>query len=347
MSVSLWSRLVRPENAGRRDAATIAFLRAEIEAQQKLIRKQASALAHSHKIFDRSSAAARIGVWECSLPDERLFWTDVVYDIFELPRGSELDRGRTLEFYAPTSLEQLRIRRTRAIEERGGFELDAEIVTAKGNHRWMRITATVECERGTPVRIFGMKQDITEEKILLDRTRYLAEYDLMTGLANRSQFQAKLAEADASGEWQGGCSALLLVDLDGFKAINDTFGHAVGDECLMQAAECLKNVCRDAKLVARIGGDEFAVLAPGGLDRAEVADIARAIVAGLDRCIDRQGHALNIGASVGIAFVDAATSAELFARADAALYAAKAAGRRTFRIFKGHRPAGPQNSQAA
>lgn len=312
-----------------REAAKVAFLRAEMAAQEKVIRRQATALEHSRKIFDRASAAARIGVWECSLPDERLYWTDVVYDLFDLPRGSALDRGTTLKCYTPTSLEQLRARRSRAIDERGGFELDAEIVTAQGNRRWIRITATVECEGGVPVRIFGMKQDITDEKILLDRTRYLAEYDLMTGLANRGQFQARLSELS---ETAGG--ALILVDLDGFKAINDTFGHAMGDECLKQAAKALEEACREATLVARIGGDEFAVLLGRDFDRARAAYLARAIVEAMSRPVDHRGSSLRIGASVGVAFIEAGTMAHLFTQADAALYAAKAAGRNTFRIFK-------------
>ena len=311
----------------RRDAALIERLRAESEAQASLIREQAKALAHSRKIFERASAAARIGVWECNLEDESLRWTDMVYDIFDLPRGSALDRKRTLQCYSEESVKTLHMLRSRAIEERSGFSLDAEITTMKGRRRWIRITATVECENGVPVRIFGMKQDITEEKILWDRTRYLAEFDSMTGLANRSQFQSRLSElghADAIG-------ALLLVDLDGFKKINDTFGHAVGDECLRQAALRLGRVCREADLVARIGGDEFAILLRSHFTLGAASDLARQIVEAMRRPVD-SGQSL--GASVGIGRPDGGSPSDLFTRADLALYAAKAAGRNTFRIFK-------------
>ena len=88
------------------------------------------------------------------------------------------------------------------------------------------MTATVQSENGVAVRIFGMKQDITDEKIQSDHIRYSAEFDAMTGLANRHRFQACLrASEDGTGTRLG---ALLLVDLDGFKQINDTFGHALG-----------------------------------------------------------------------------------------------------------------------
>ncbi|ATU93193.1 sensor domain-containing diguanylate cyclase [Phyllobacterium zundukense] len=318
----------------RRDGATVARMRAELEAKESVIREQTAALAHSRKIFDRSSAAARIGVWECSLPDETLQWTDVVYDIFDLPRGSPLDRSQIVRYYSEDSVKELHMRRSKAIEERSGFSMDAEIITAKGIRRWMRLTATVECEEDVPVRIFGMKQDITEQKILLDRTRYMADFDLMTGLANRSQFQSKLSMLCESHAERNRSGALLLVDLDGFKKVNDTLGHAVGDECLKEIANRLKEVCRDAEVVARIGGDEFAVFLGSHFDRGATANFAREIVEALSKPIDHCGQSLKLGASVGVALVDACTPSELFKKADIALYAAKAAGRNTFQIFE-------------
>lgn len=321
-----------PERARRRDAATIARLKGELAGQAELIREQGVSLAHSRKIFDRASAAARIGVWECSLPDETLRWTDVVYDLFDLPRGTLPDRQRTLACYPPSCRKVLEAMRSRAIEERSGFTLDCEITTFAGRRRWIRITATVECEDGMPVRIFGMKQDITEEKILSDRMRYLAEFDVMTGLANRGQFQARLAHAEEAG--QGAVGALLLIDLDGFKAVNDTYGHVVGDDCLKEAAARLGTVCQGADLVARVGGDEFAVLLGPHLDRGAVSGLARGIIDAMAEPVNVRGQPLKLGASVGVAFVETGAMCDLFMKADTALYAAKAAGRSTFRIFK-------------
>lgn len=325
------------------DAELIAALQARIEAQQVVIDDQAAALAHSRKTFDRASTAARIGVWECTLPDQSLTWTDVVYDIFDLPRGSTLSREETLKCYPEEAARELDRRRSKAIADRTGFSLETEIVTAAGRRRWMRITATVECVDGEPVRIFGMKQDITEEKILADRNRYLAEFDIMTGLANRSQFQAKLQllETEDAARPFG---ALLLIDLDEFKPVNDSLGHAVGDDCLKQVAQRIRSVCADAELVARIGGDEFAVLLHSGVALAEASDMARAIVAHLGYPIDCRGHHIQVGASVGIALVDDCTASQLFTMADTALYAAKNAGRNTFRIYK--RGAGPRSPKA-
>jgi diguanylate cyclase (GGDEF)-like protein len=316
------------------DADVIAALQAQLEAQAAVIREQSALLAHSRKIFDRSSAAARIGVWECSLPDESLAWTDVVYDIFDMPRGAALHRGELLKCYPDESARELNKLRSNAIAQCSGFSLDTEIVTFKGNRRWIRITATVESVDGVAVRIFGIKQDITDEKILADRNRYLAEVDVVTGLANRSRFQSTLAELDADANNGKPFGALLLIDLDEFKAVNDSFGHAVGDECLKQVGQRIRSACGDARLVARIGGDEFAAILGADLPFADISQIARAIVGDMRRPIDWHGRQLQLGVSVGIALVDGCTATQLYMMADSALYAAKDAGRNTFRICK-------------
>jgi diguanylate cyclase (GGDEF)-like protein len=288
-------------------------------------------LSHMKKLFDHSSRAARIGVWECNLPDETLAWTDMVYDLFDLPLGHPLDRNEIVKLYSEKSLAELTERRDRAIRERSGFSLDAEITTGKGNHRWIRITATVECEGNEPVRIFGMKQDITAEKQMFDEIRYLAEFDMLTGLPNRVKFQSKfetLCETDTSKEQIG----LFLIDLDGFKQVNDRLGHQAGDQCLIAAAKCLLAAVGGAELVARIGGDEFAVL-----HRYQSEDDARriadTIVTSLAGSCDDAGRKLGIGASVGVALAGGhRETKDMFAAADDALYAAKSGGRNRFRI---------------
>jgi diguanylate cyclase (GGDEF)-like protein len=306
-------------------------LRRRIAAQDALIAAQARELAHSRKIFARASEAAQIGVWECELTDNSLRWSDVVYDIFDLPRGSMPDRATALALYTPESRAEMERRRSQAIAERSSFTFDAEIVTAKGVQKFMRITAQVECEDGVAVRIFGMKQDITAEKRAVDRLRHLAAFDAMTGLANRAQFQERLAERAEAGA----LAALLLVDLDGFKQVNDGHGHMAGDACLREAAARLQVTCASADLVARIGGDEFAVLVGAGANLETIAELARAITAAMAEPFRLDGRSHTLGASVGIALAAGAAPSDLFVKADTALYAAKSGGRGTFRIFKG------------
>lgn len=298
-------------------------------AQLRLIRAEAERLAERQRLFERASAAAGIGLWECRLRDEALDWSAGVYDLFEIPRGSALRRGRTLEHYAAPSRRALDAARAGAIAAGSGFRLDAEIVTGRGRSRWIRLTATVDSVGGVPVRLFGIKQDITEEKRAADRMRARAERDGMTGLANRMAFEDRLAALCAG---QGGL--LLLVDLDGFKPVNDTFGHATGDACLTEAARRLAGICRSTDLAARIGGDEFAILLDGDLGLTAAEALAQRIIRAIGRPMQCGAATIRVGASVGLAALFGLGPTEAFARADAALYAAKGAGRNTFRTFR-------------
>jgi two-component system sensor kinase FixL len=140
---------------------------------ERLAAEQAAVIAHYKKMYDRSSALAKIGVWECKLPSEALTWTDGVYDLFELPRGSPIDRARIVELYDEPSRREMERLRAAAIHQGVSFTLDIKIRTAKGNERWLRLTGDLEREHGRPARIFGTKQDITEEKSAQERVKAL------------------------------------------------------------------------------------------------------------------------------------------------------------------------------
>ncbi len=133
----------------------------------------AASIAHYKKMYDRASALARIGVWECDLATEALTWTDGVYDLFELPRGTPIERAQIVALYDEESRAEMERLRARAIRDGGSFSLDVLIRTARGNERWLRLTADVEQEGGRPVRIFGTKQDITAAKMAEARVRAL------------------------------------------------------------------------------------------------------------------------------------------------------------------------------
>ncbi len=283
------------------------------------------------ELFDKSFKAARVGIWECSLPDQTLTWTDTVYEIFDLEPQSALNRDEIVPLYCPESRAKLTEVRSAAIKNGDGFTLDAEIVTAKGNHRWIRITAIVERDtRGEPVRIFGMKQDITAEKIMFDQIRRMSELDSLTGLASRSKFEAALESACRvqSTSLQG----LILVDLDGFKAVNDTLGHQAGDSCLREAGERLVSTVPAASIVARLGGDEFAIIVPYE-STLDLQVIGKNIVERMQITIALSGTSVEVGASVGGApIVVAAAPKDIFSSADNALYAAKREGKGRFRM---------------
>ncbi|CAN5209149.1 hypothetical protein BH10PSE12_BH10PSE12_37380 [soil metagenome] len=200
----------------------------------------------------------------------------------------------------------------------------------------MRLTAQVECVDGQPVRLFGAKQDITAEKQQWDQWRQRAERDHLTGLGNRGLFHDRFHDAAGSGSGHPPVCALVLIDLDRFKQINDRFGHSAGDACLREFAIRLQAAFRDALLVARIGGDEFAVLLGTPYSHADLGSRLNRIARVINRPVQFQGRAIPIGASMGAAIVtrpQAHDPARLFAQADAVLYAVKAAGPASGRVF--------------
>jgi C4-dicarboxylate-specific signal transduction histidine kinase len=124
-------------------------------------------------MYDRISDLAKIGVWEFDLVTEKLIWTDAVYDLFEVPRGTVLHRGDTLKFYDQRSRREMEQLRSQAIRSGSGFAMDIVIRTAKGAERCIRLTADIEQENGKSVRIFGTKQDVTADRAAQQKVQFL------------------------------------------------------------------------------------------------------------------------------------------------------------------------------
>jgi diguanylate cyclase (GGDEF)-like protein len=182
----------------------------------------------------------------------------------------------------------------------------------------------------------GIGENLSEERRALVQTSKLARLDSLTGLPNRAAMRSTLDEAlsNAASRKQG--CALLLIDLDRFKAVNDTLGHPVGDVLLKQVAQRLTVVIGDVGQVGRLGGDEFEAVLPGEEEEGRLAALAERLIEQVSRPYLIRGHSVQIGASVGIAVArPGRTYADQLIRdADVALYAAKAAGRGTFRMFE-------------
>ena len=194
----------------------------------------------------------------------------------------------------------------------------------------MRLSINAVQEGGRPVRIFGSKQDVTADRQAMENLRQQAETDPLTGLANRAIFQARYREIVGDSLNHGFASALVLIDLDCFKELNDTFGHLAGDACLCEVAQRLRRAFHNAGLVGRLGGDEFAMILRAPTDPARIARVLQQTVRMLSRPLFWNGLRLEVGASIGAALVGRPHRrriVELFAEADIALYDAKAAGR--------------------
>ncbi len=167
------------------------------------------------------------------------------------------------------------------------------------------------------------------------RLGYLAQYDQLTGLINRSLFQDRLSSAIARARREGGLVAVMFLDIDGFKDVNDRFGHAVGDELLRQVASRLVACLRETDTVARFGGDEFTVILERGKRVEDAGLVATKILKTIGSPYQVGGRELVVTASIGISVypLDGETYADLVKGADTAMYQSKAAGRNTYQYF--------------
>lgn len=184
-------------------------------------------------------------------------------------------------------------------------------------------------EQGRITHFVGVKEDITELKRLQDQLIRLAHYDQLTGLPNRFLFMDRLGRLLARARRHETPFAVLYLDLDAFKAVNDTLGHAAGDDLLAEAGRRLQSCVRESDTVARMGGDEFTVLLEDAGDRDHAGRVARQIVSAISAPYLIQGAEARVGISVGVAFHpwDGGDCDTLLRAADAALYRVKQTGR--------------------
>jgi diguanylate cyclase (GGDEF)-like protein len=179
-------------------------------------------------------------------------------------------------------------------------------------------------------------EDITDRAHSERKIAYMAKHDMLTGLANRALFAEKLDDVSKRHKRHGAGFAVMMLDLDRFKQVNDTLGHAAGDLLLKQVATRLKGSLRETDVLARLGGDEFAIIQEGEAEQRDAAiTVARRIIDLIGKPFDLDGQPASIGTSIGIAFAPdhGDDPDDLMKRADSALYAAKGAGRNDYRIF--------------
>ncbi len=187
--------------------------------------------------------------------------------------------------------------------------------------------ANVTDDSGATTQHISILADVSDQKIQAARIEQLAFYDALTGLPNRALFLDRLEQTLAASARHGGQGAILFLDLDRFKEINDSQGHAVGDMALVEVARRFKTVSRKEETLARLGGDEFVLIAEDA-DHQSAVRIAGRLQRALDEPLDLAGHSYQVGASIGIAFypADGETSEDLIKRTDIAMYRAKAGG---------------------
>lgn len=262
--------------------------------------------------------------------------------------AQELVGTRPLDFVHPEDAPEYR----RLLEDIGA----ARVAHAVGQQRYRRkdgswvwveasFSLTYDEATGRPDGYVASVRDIAVRKESEQRMAHLARHDALTGLPNRVLFRERFDQETARAVRSGGGFAVLCLDLDRFKTVNDTFGHQAGDLLLRQVADRIRSVVRVEDTVSRVGGDEFVVIQTGSGRREDAVRLAQRLIAAMSLPIDLDGRSAGIGLSIGIALTreDGFDREALYRAADQALYRAKAEGRNTFRFADAARTAGLQS----
>ncbi|MGB5079772.1 MAG: EAL domain-containing protein, partial [Burkholderiales bacterium] len=217
----------------------------------------------------------------------------------------------------------------------GGHPVEATIAVHGGETIPVEVSRSVLLENGRPIGSVLLIRDIRERKRAEERLHYMANYDELTGLPNRSLFSDRLGQTLALAKRSGREAGCIFIDLDRFKAVNDTYGHGIGDKLLKGVAQRLQECVRSVDTVGRLSGDEFAI-AMSHLAKADDANlVARKVVSALAKPFDLDGHQTYMTASMGIALcpVDGEDPAILLRNADTAMFRAKEQGRNAYQFY--------------
>jgi diguanylate cyclase (GGDEF)-like protein/PAS domain S-box-containing protein len=218
--------------------------------------------------------------------------------------------------------------------EADSYKLEKVYLTRDGREVWAQLSvALARDEHGEPQYFISMIEDVSAQRAATTALDYRASHDPLTGLPNRTTLLERTDAALQRAEWQGHHVALLFCDLDEFKLINDSRGHAAGDAVLVETALRLEQCIRDVDTASRLGGDEFVVLCEGLSGRTEAETVAQRLIDALTEPMARAGG-ITMTVSIGVAFAEpGVTAAELLRNADAAMYLAKTGGRDRFALF--------------
>ncbi|HEY9736660.1 MAG TPA: PAS domain S-box protein [Trichocoleus sp.] len=310
--------------------------------------QQANTLEQAHReLEERQRAEARLkqaqrishtGNWEWHLDSGEITWSEEMFHIHGLPVRQRAPRqAKICSLVHPEDRETLQQLLEQAIRTGAAYSLELRLLRPDGSLRHVQLLGqSRQNERYEVVQLFGTLMDITQRKQIEERLVYEALHDALTGAPNRTCFMEQLGQAIELVSLQPGYAfAVLFIDLDRFKVINDSLGHLVGDQLLVECTQRLLSIVRADDLVARLGGDEFAILLTAVVDIQEALQVAERIHEVLRQPFELEGREIFISASIGISsnLTGSLAAVDFLRDADTAMYRAKEQGRGRSALF--------------
>ena len=298
-----------------------------------------AALRENEAIWKLALESTGDGVWDWDIPSGVEFFSKRLLEIYGFGADEVFNRTDELDARThPDDLAQMHKDRQAHFDGHTPTYINEHRIRCKdGSWKWVLTRGMVISRdaQGTPLRMTGTHTDITDRKQAEALIWQQAHFDALTGLPNRNMLRDRLGQEIKKSKRDGQHLALLFLDLDHFKEVNDTLGHDSGDLLLIEAARRIQRCVRESDTVARMGGDEFTVILTHLFDASSLERIVRDILRALEAVFQLGDEQVFVSASVGITMypLDATEIENLFKNADQALYVAKGAGRNRFSFF--------------
>jgi len=289
-----------------------------------------------HELTSQVQTLGRIGGWEVDLIQNSITWTEGTYQIFDTTPGQFTPTpDSTRALFTPQAWQVVQASYEDTVNQPEQHQFDIEMLTVTGRPVWIHSMGHTQWQNNRPVRRTAIVQDITERKQAESEVWAQAHFDALTGLPNRRMLRERMEQGLRHSRRERCRMALLFVDLDHFKEVNDTLGHDQGDQLLIEAAKRIRGCVREADTVARMGGDEFTVLMTDLHSADRLEGVLQKMLDALSAVFELSEEQVFVSASIGVTVFpdDAADIEGLLKNADQALYAAKGAGRNRYRFF--------------
>ncbi|WP_100914619.1 bifunctional diguanylate cyclase/phosphodiesterase [Pseudoalteromonas spongiae] len=292
----------------------------------------------SQQRYELAAKGASAGVWDWDISNNEVFYSTKFTELLGFDNlAFGCDFASFTEQIHPDDIKQFKASlEVHLADPFEAFDIEVRMYSAKQQELWFHIVGeAMRDEKGNPYRMVGSMSDITEKKQSQQVIWHQANFDALTQLPNRNMFTDRLNQEIAKSKRSGDKFALLFIDLDHFKEVNDTMGHNAGDLLLVEVSERLKIILRETDTVARIGGDEFTALLCNIHNLADVENIASKLIQAIEMPFYINNESIFISASIGITlFPDHSEKMEELLRfADQAMYLSKEEGRKQYRHF--------------